>query len=144
MITKRKTKKRLASVVGLAFADGHMRACHVTRAKGVNEVVKAASAALTLDLLHPDSELVGREIKNHLDAAGIRERQCVVALPASWVMSQHTLVPELAPEDANSFLQIEAEKGFHGLVQLPLARLKLFLGLGQGPFRQGVHRAQGL
>ena len=112
MITKRKTKKRLASVVGLAFADGHMRACHVTRAKGVNEVVKAASAALTLDLLHPDSELVGREIKNHLEAAGIRERHCVVALPASWVMSQHTLVPELAPEDANSFLQIEAEKGF--------------------------------
>ena len=112
MITKRKTKKRLASVVGLAFADGHMRACHVTRAKGVNEVVKAASAALTLDILHADSELVGREIKNHLDAAGIRERQCVVALPASWVMSQHTLVPELAPEDANSFLQIEAEKGF--------------------------------
>ena len=100
------------AVVGLAFADGHMRACHVTRAKGVNEVVKAASAALTLDILHPDSELVGREIKNHLDAAGIRERQCVVALPASWVMSQHTLVPELAPEDANSFLQIEAEKGF--------------------------------
>ena len=41
-------------------------------------------------------------------------------------------------------LGLEAEKGFHGLVQLPLARLKLFLGLGQGPFRQGVHRAQGL
>lgn len=55
---------------------------------------------------------MGREIKNHLEAAGIRERHCVVALPASWVMSQHTIVPELAPEDANSFLQIEAEKGF--------------------------------
>ena len=48
MITKRKTKKRLASVLGLAFADGHLRACQVTRAKGANEVVKAASAALTI------------------------------------------------------------------------------------------------
>ena len=112
MITKRKTKKRLTSVVGLTFADGHLRVCHVIRAKGVNEVVKAASAVLTLDLLHPEAELVGREIKNHLDAAGIRERHCVVALPAGWVMSQHTTVPELSPEDTNSFLQIEAEKGF--------------------------------
>jgi hypothetical protein len=123
VITKRKTKKRLTSVVGLAFADGHMRACHVTRAKGVNEVVKAATAALTLDLLHPESELVGRELKNHLDAAGIRERHCVVALPVGWLMSQHTAVPELSPEDTNSFLQIEAEKGFPcDPAQLQIAR----------------------
>ena len=123
MITKRKTKKRLTSVVGLAFTDGHLRACHVTRAKGANEVVKAASAALTLDLLHPESELVGREIRNHLDAAGIRERHCVVALPAGWIMSQHTMVPELSPADAHSFLQIEAEKGFPcDPAQLQIAR----------------------
>jgi len=112
VIKKRKIKKRPQSVLGLAFADGQLRACHVARLKGVNEVVKAASAALSLDLLHPESELVGREIKNHLDAAGIRERHCVVALPAGWIMSQHTPVPELSPEDAKSFLQIEAEKGF--------------------------------
>jgi hypothetical protein len=123
VITKRKTKKRLTSVVGLAFTDGHLRACHVTRAKGANEVVKAASAALTLDLLHPESELVGREIRNHLDAAGIRERHCVVALPAGWIMSQHTMVPELSPADAHSFLQIEAEKGFPcDPAQLQIAR----------------------
>ena len=123
MITKRKTKKRLASVLGLAFAEGHLRACQVTRAKGVNEVVKAVSAALTLDLLHPESELVGREIRNHLDAAGIRERHCVLALPAGWIMSQHTIVPDLAPEDAISFLQIEAEKGFPcDPAQLQIAR----------------------
>jgi PAS domain-containing protein len=123
VITKRKTKKRLTSVLGLTFADGHLRACHVNRSKGVNEVVRAASAALTLDLLHPESELVGREIRNHLDAAGIRERHCVVALPARWIMSQHTTVPELSPEDANSFLQIEAEKGFPcDPAQLQIAR----------------------
>ncbi len=123
MITKRKTKKRLASVLGLTFADGQLRACHVTRTKGVTEVAKAATAPLTLDLLHPEPELVGREIKNHLDAAGIRERHCVVALPSAWIMSQHTVVPELSPEDANSLLQIEAEKGFPcDPAQLQIAR----------------------
>ncbi|MSU23433.1 MAG: hypothetical protein EXS32_06355 [Opitutus sp.] len=109
---KRKTKKRSQSVLGLTVIDGQLRAFHVTRAKGGLEVVKAASAALTLDLLHPEAELVGREIKNHLDAAGIRERHCVVGIPPRWVMSQHTKVPDLSPEDAASFLQIEAEKGF--------------------------------
>ncbi|HUR57554.1 MAG TPA: hypothetical protein VM029_07585 [Opitutaceae bacterium] len=112
MSIKRKIKKRAPSVLGLTLNDGQLRAFHVTRTKGRLEVVKAASAALTLDLLHPEAELIGREIRNHLDEAGIRERHCVVGLPPRWVMSQHTKVPDLAPADAASFLQIEAEKGF--------------------------------
>lgn len=112
MSIKRKTPKRAHSVLGLTLNDGQLRAFHVTRSKGGLEVVKAASAALTLDLLHRETELIGREIKNHLDEAGIRERHCVVGLPSRWIMSQHTKVPDLGPEDAASFLQIEAEKGF--------------------------------
>lgn len=109
---KLRTKKRLQSVLGLTLTDGQLRAFHVTHSKGRIEVVKAASAALTLDLLHPEPELIGREIRNHLEAAGIRERHCVVGLPPRWLMSQHTNVPELSAEDTASFLQIEAEKGF--------------------------------
>src|SRR5258708_7622745 len=109
---KWKTKKRAQSVLGLTLTDGQLRAFHVTRAKGGLEVVKAASAALSLDLLHPEAELIGREIKNHLDEAGIRERRCIVGIPPRWIMSQHTRVPEMSPEDTTSFLQIEAEKGF--------------------------------
>ena len=112
MTTNRKLKKRAPSVLGLTMIDGQLRACHMTRTKSGREVVKAATATLTLDLLHPEPELVGREIKNHLDAAGIRERHCVVRVPPRWVMSQHTIVPELSPEDMASYLQIEAEKGF--------------------------------
>ncbi len=120
---KRKTKKRTHSVLGLTLTGGQLRACHVTRAKHGLEVVKTVSAALSLDILHPEPELIGREIKNHLDEAGIRERQCVVGLPARWVLSQLTKVPELSPEDAASFLQIEAEKGFPvDPAQLQIAR----------------------
>jgi hypothetical protein len=123
MSMKRKTKKRAQSVLGLTLTDGQLRAFHVTRAKGGLEFVKAANAPLSLDLLHPEPELVGREIKNHLDAAGVRERHCVVGLPARWVMSQHTQVPEMSTEDTASFLQIEAEKGFPvDPAQLQIAR----------------------
>lgn len=106
-------KKRSQSVLGLSLADGQLRAAHVIRGKGGRpEVAKAASAALTLDVLHPEPELVGREIKNHLETAGIKEKTCIVAVPARWVMSQHIKVPALSGEDATSFLELEAEKGF--------------------------------
>jgi len=117
-------KKRPQSVLGLSLANGQLRAVLVARSKGSCEVVKSAAAALSLDILHPEAELIGQEIKNHLDAAGIGERHCVIAVPASWVMSQHTKLPDLtAAEDVDSFLQLEAEKGFPcDAAQLQIAR----------------------
>jgi hypothetical protein len=105
-------KRTPQSILALALVDGQLRAAHVARSKNALAVLRSASAPLTLDLLHPEPELVGREIKNHLEAAHLRERHCIVALPPAWVMSQHAVVPELSAEDTASFLQIEAEKGF--------------------------------
>ena len=105
-------KKRLQSVIAISVVHGQLRVAHAARAKNAVAVLHAAGATLTLDLQHPEPELVGQEIKNHLDTCGIRERHCVVALPADWVMTQHTRVPELSPEETASLLLIEAEKGF--------------------------------
>jgi hypothetical protein len=105
-------RKRPQSVVGLSIEDGQLRLAHVARARNAIAPLRATTAKLTLDLLHPEAELVGREIKNHLEAAGIRERHCVVALPPAWIMTQHSKVPELSPEDVSGLLEIEAEKGF--------------------------------
>lgn len=105
-------KRRSQSVLSLAVVDGQLRAAQVARAKNAVAVLRAAAAPMALDLLHPEPELVGRELRNHLEAAQIRERHCVVALPPAWVMSQHAGIPELSPEDTDSLLQIEAEKGF--------------------------------
>jgi hypothetical protein len=132
MSKNRQTKKRAHSVLGLTVIDGQLRAYHVTRAKAGVEVVKAASAALTLDLRHPEAVLVGREIKNHLDAAGIRERHCVIGIPPRWVMTQQTKLPQMSPEDTASFLDIEAEKGFPvDPVHLQIARSSLHSAAGE-------------
>jgi hypothetical protein len=116
-------KKRSQSVLGLSLDDGQLRGVLVERTKTGWEAVKTASATLALNLQHPETELIGREIRNHLDGSGIGERACVVALPATWVMSLHTKLPELPPEDVDSYLQIEAEKGFPcDASQLQIAR----------------------
>ena len=107
-------KKRVpATILGLAFNGSRVEGAAVRRSNGSLQAQKAFSAALALNPLTADPELVGREIRNHLEQAGIRERRCAICLPSSWALVLQTEVPDLPEEDVSSFLQIEAERGFH-------------------------------
>jgi hypothetical protein len=106
-------KQHLTSVLGLALDGSRLDGAVLRRTNGSLQVEKTFSASLSLDPLTAAPELVGREIRNHLDAAGIRERFCVVGLPLKWALITHVEVPQLPEEDVASFLQIEAEKSFH-------------------------------
>lgn len=106
-------RKRGSSVLGLALDGSRLEAVSLRRNNGTLQVRQSVTATLALSPLTDAPELVGQEIRNHLDQAGIRERNCVVCLPLHWVMSLQTQVPELSDEDRASFLQLEAERGFH-------------------------------
>ncbi len=82
------------------------------RSNGSLQLQQSFSAALTLDPLTAAPELVGREIRNHLDAAGVRERHCVLGVPLKWLLMSYTELPPLPEADAASLLQLEAERGF--------------------------------
>jgi hypothetical protein len=105
--------KRAGSVLGLALDGDRLEAVVLKRANGTLQVRQSVSASLALSPLTDDPELVGREIRNVLDAAGIRERRCAVCLPTSWLLTMQTKVPELSEADRAGFLQLEAERGFH-------------------------------
>ena len=105
-------KKRPNTVLGLTLDGGRLDAVVLRRTNGSVEVLKTVSAPLTLDLLHNETVLVGREIHNLLEAAGVRERRCVVGIPLGWSLTLHTKLPALEPADVPSFLEIEAERGF--------------------------------
>lgn len=118
-----KFNKRPQSVLGLTLAEGRLRAVHVARSKDGVKVVNSVSSALSLELLEQKPELIGQEIRRLLDAAKIREHACAASVPAPWIMSLHTKIPVLSPEDLDSFLEIEAEKGFpYDVSQLQIAR----------------------
>src|ERR1043166_1255779 len=105
-------KRRLpSSVLGLTLDGSGMDAVHVRRTNGSMAVLKSVAAPLALNLLTDDAELVGREIRNHLDQPGIRERRCVVCVPLNWALTVQIKVPELPEADVQSFLDIEAERG---------------------------------
>jgi len=100
------------SLLGLAL-DGHrLDGVWLKRVNGSIQMQAAFSVTLTLDPMTNAPELVGREIRNHLDAAEIRERHCVVALPHKWVLTAQSTLPALPETEVASFLQIEAERSF--------------------------------
>jgi hypothetical protein len=82
------------------------------RTNGSLQLQRSFSATLSLDPLTADPILVGTEIRNNLEAAGVNERHCVVCLPSQWALVIHTELPELPEADVAGLLQLEAERGF--------------------------------
>jgi hypothetical protein len=106
-------RKKPTTVLGLALDGSRLDGVVLRRTNGALQLLQSFSAQLTLDPLTAAPELVGREIRNHLDAAGVRERNCIVGVPLKWVLTAQTELPPLPEADAKSLLQMEAEGGFH-------------------------------
>ena len=105
-------RKKLTSLLGLNLDGSRLDGVVLRRTNGSLQLQQSFSATLSLDPLTAAPELVGREIRNHLDAAGVRERRCVVGVPLKWTLTAQTELPSLPAEDAASLLQLEAERGF--------------------------------
>jgi hypothetical protein len=106
-------RKKLTTLLGLALDGSKLDGVVLKRTNGSLAVLQKFSVTLALDPLTAAPELVGREIRNQLDAAGVRERNCVVGVPVKWILTAQTELPPLPEADAKSLLQMEAERGFH-------------------------------
>jgi len=104
--------QRGSSVLALTLDGGRLDGVVLKRTNGSAVPQKIFSGTLSLDPLTNEPELVGREIRNLLDANGVKERRCVLGLPLKWALTTHSQIPELPEADITSFLQIEAERGF--------------------------------
>lgn len=109
---KLRKRKKLATVLGLTLDGSKLEGVVLRLAGGSLQRLQSFSVGLALDPLTAAPELVGREIRNQLNAAGVRERNCIVGVPLKWVLTTHTELPPLPPADAANLLQMEAERGF--------------------------------
>ncbi|MBM3847522.1 MAG: hypothetical protein FJ405_14720 [Verrucomicrobia bacterium] len=105
-------KRRASSVLGLLFDGRLIKATWLKRNNGSAEIQAALSAELSADPSAMDSELLGRDIRSQLEKAGIRERDCVVCIPQGWALQAQIQLPNLAGDDLEGFLQLEAERMF--------------------------------
>jgi hypothetical protein len=105
-------RKKLNGLIGLTLDGSRLEGVVLRRTNGSLQLQQSFSVSLTLDPLTAAPELVGREIRNQLDAAGVRERHCIFGVPLKWVLTAQTELPPLPEADAASLLQLEAERGF--------------------------------
>ncbi|MGZ5546270.1 MAG: hypothetical protein ACXWIU_16515, partial [Limisphaerales bacterium] len=132
MIKKFPSKRTPTTALSLALDGNRLSGAVVRRSNGSLRVLKTFSAALTLNPLNSDPALVGRELRNHLEAAGIKERNCVFCLPLGWALSIQTKIPNMPDSDLQSFIDIEAERGFpYGPETLSIGR-SICAGIGEG------------
>ncbi len=96
----------------LSFDSGTLHAS-VARNAGDGEAVGTSLAlTFTVSLESGDPQVLARELRQQLEAAEIRERACVVSLPPEWLFTRLTALPDLSEEDRQSFLELDAERGF--------------------------------
>jgi hypothetical protein len=105
-------KPRASSLMGLTLEGRRLEGIVLSRGKDSLEVGAPFEALLSLDPLSNDPELVGQEIRNRLDEAGIRESRCAVGVPLNWALTLPVKLPEIPEEDVGSFLSIQGERGF--------------------------------
>jgi hypothetical protein len=112
MIPKLSKRRPPSSILGLSLQGSRLEGLVLRRSNGSLQIQRTFTASLTLNPLNSDPELVGREIRNHLQQAGVHERDCVVCVPLNWALTLQTAIPEMPEEDVRSYLEIEAERGF--------------------------------
>ena len=104
--------KKPSRILGIALEGTGISGAVVQRVGERLVLRKSFSATLLLDPLTSEPELVAREIQNHLERAGIREKRCVVCVPMKWALCAQAEVPDISEEDAAGFLEVVAEREF--------------------------------
>lgn len=101
------------SMLGLTFEGGMLTAMEIRGAQDHWELKNSLREPLSQNILTGNAELVGAEIRKHLENAGIRERRCVVCIPLSWSYFLHLELPEgLSDQDRESYIRLQAEREF--------------------------------
>ncbi|MEA3211987.1 MAG: hypothetical protein QOE70_5044 [Chthoniobacter sp.] len=107
-------KKRLQvrAVLAVTLESGRVAVDLVRRDEGGSRVVKSFALPLGADAVLADPEKAGQEMAAQLAGAGIRERRCVVCIPAGWALTTSTDVPGVSEEDLRGYLELRAEREF--------------------------------
>ncbi len=111
-VINRFKSKRPLSLLAFNMEGQQIRGAVVHRQNGSVVLDHPIHFDLTVDPLNQDVELVGQEIRNRLNEAGIREKHCLVTLPLQWALTLQTELPDMPAEHEPDFLKLQAEKRF--------------------------------
>jgi hypothetical protein len=112
LIEKAKQRFETRSVLALAIRSGALHVSLVNYAHGSTSVGKTFTVPVGADQIVVNPDGAGKELTTQLLGNAIRERRCVVCMPASWALTTSTEVPALTGDDLRGYLELRAEKEF--------------------------------
>lgn len=116
-----KKRFQVRSVLAITVESGRLAVDLVRREDGGNRVVSSFELPIGSEAVAANGEKTGKELAAQLAAAGIRERRCVVCIPANWALTTSTDVPGISEEDLRGYLELKAEREF----PIPVTELRL-------------------
>ena len=112
---------QVRAVLAITIESGRVAVDHLRRDANTSRVLHSFTLPVGAEAVLADPERAGQRLAAELDAAGIRERRCVVCIPAGWAMTTSAEVPGIAADDLRGFLELRAEREF----PVPVADLRL-------------------
>lgn len=100
------------SLFGIELGARCLKGIVIQRVGSQFHIHKSFHVPLTLDPLTSAPELLGREIRNHLNNAGIHENRCILCIPLKWAMFLQTEMPDLSDADTVDYIKVQAEHEF--------------------------------
>jgi hypothetical protein len=111
-LTALQKRLQVKTVLAVTLESGRVAVALMRRDdKGVS-VVRSFEMQHGAEAVMANAEKIGAELGSQLNLSGIRERRCVVCLPASWALSTATDLPEISKEDLPGYLELRAEREF--------------------------------
>jgi hypothetical protein len=120
-VAELKKRFQARSVLAISVESGRVAVDLVRREENGSRVTASFELPLGADAVAANGERTGKELAAKLAEKGIRERRCVVCVPASWALTTSTDVPGIAAEDLRAYLELRAEREF----PIPVTELRL-------------------
>ena len=112
---------QVRAALAITIESGRVAVDFVRREESASRVVTSFTLPIGAEAVLADPERAGQRLAAELDSAGLRERRCVVCIPAGWAMTTSAEVPGVTADDLRGFLELRAEREF----PVPVADLRL-------------------
>jgi hypothetical protein len=120
-LSELKKRFQVRAALAVTLESGRLAVDLVRLDDKKSRVVRSLALPIGAEAVLADPEKAGQELAAKLEAEGIRERRCVVCIPAGWALTTSTELPEIAPDDLRGYLELRAEREF----PIPVADLRL-------------------
>jgi hypothetical protein len=107
-----KKRFQVRSALGVSIEAARIVVELVQRDEGRNRVLQSFALPFGADAVLSGAEKVGQELAAQLEILQLRERRCAVTVPTTWAMTLSMDLPDIPPEDLQSFFELRAEREF--------------------------------